>query len=161
MREACIYDFTFYDDTGALTSLAPYKGKFILIVNTAVLCGFATQYPELSALQNDFAADLSIIAFPSNQFYQQPEVLTEKQAACRLDLNLSFPLMQPVVLNGTDAHPLFAYLKRSQRGIFGTHAIKWNFTKFLVGRDGEVLKRFAPNTSIASIRKTILRYVSK
>lgn len=150
-----IYTIPFFDASGNELTLAPYKGKYILVVNTAVLCGFATQYISLCLLQEEYLDVLQIIAFPSNQFKQQPGTLTQAQDSCRLDRDLNFPVMQPVLVNGPNAHPLFRYLKQSKRGFLGTKSIKWNFTKFFIGRDGLVLKRFSPITNISAIRREL------
>ena len=152
-----IYTIPFLDGSGKSQTLALYKGKYILVVNTALACNLAGQYVALHAFQKEYREDLHIIAFPSNQFNQHPDVLTKSQESCRKDRNLNYPLMQPVLVNGPNTHPLFRYLKQCKHGFLGTESVKWNFTKFLIGRDGQALKRFAPITDVSAIRRELRR----
>ena len=154
-----VYAVPFFDADGHERTLSPYKGKCILIVNTAVLCGLSSQFTSLCALQDEYLDALQVIAFPSNQFNQQPDTLTQAQESCRLDRDLNYPTMQSVLVNGPNAHPLFRYLKQCKRGFLGTKSIKWNFTKFFIGMDGQVLERFAPSTSVSAIRRAIFKEI--
>ncbi|SEA37926.1 glutathione peroxidase [Microbulbifer marinus] len=131
---------------GSTTSLEEYKGKVLLIVNTASKCGFTPQYKGLEALHNKYKDQgLAVLGFPCNQFgKQEPGSDDEIQQFCELNYGVSFPVYAKLDVNGDGAHPLFVQLKKQAPGILGTEGIKWNFTKFLVNRDGQVVKRFAP-----------------
>lgn len=133
---------------GKPLNLADFAGKVLLIVNTASNCGFTPQYAGLEALHRKFASrGLVVLGFPCNQFGgQEPGSEAEIGAFCEKNYGVSFPISEKVDVNGDDAHPLFKYLSKEAPGLLGTTAIKWNFTKFLVGRDGEVVERFAPTT---------------
>ncbi len=135
----------------------PYRGRVLLIVNTASECGFTPQFKGLEDLWRDYQArGLVIVGFPSNEFGGQDPGSNEEIASfCQLNYGVSFPMMAKVKVNGSEAHPLWQWLKGEKPGILGTQGIKWNFTKFLVGRDGQVLKRFAPNDAPAAIRGEI------
>ena len=139
------------------TTLAGYRGKVLLIVNTASKCGFTPQYEGLEALHRKYAdRGLAVLGFPCNQFgEQEPGDETEIRNFCKLRYDVTFPMFAKLDVNGKNAHPLYRLLKSARPGLLGTEAIKWNFTKFLVGRDGEVLKRFAPNDTPASLEKDI------
>jgi glutathione peroxidase len=134
---------------GEETTLADHAGDVLLIVNTASKCGFTPQYAELEALQRQYKdRGFSVLGFPCNQFgAQEPGDAAEIAAFCALTYDVTFPVYAKVDVNGADAAPLFEHLKREAPGLLGSKAIKWNFTKFLVGRDGKVVDRYAPTTS--------------
>ena len=143
-----IYDFTARAIDGSEVKLADYRGRVLLIVNTASKCGFTPQYAGLESLNRKFAPQgLTILGFPCDQFaHQEPGDEAEIQNFCTLKYDVTFPLFAKVEVNGTHAHPLWAFLKKEKTGLLGG-AIKWNFTKFLVGRDGHVEGRFPPTTT--------------
>ena len=151
------YDFTAKDITGADVLLSVFEGKALLIVNTASKCGFTPQYDGLEALHRDLGdKGLVVIGFPCNQFgAQEPGDAAEIANFCKLTYDVSFPMMAKVEVNGDGAHPLYKWLKGQAKGLLGSESIKWNFTKFLVDRKGEVVRRFAPNDAPASLRKDI------
>jgi glutathione peroxidase len=140
-----VYDFTAKLNTGEEKSLAEYRGKVLLIVNTASRCGNTPQYKELEELYGKYRQQgLEILAFPCNQFgKQEPGSDAEIRGFCEMNYQVTFPLFSKIEVNGEGAHPLYKYLKSEAGGLL-TDAIKWNFTKFLVGRDGRVLDRVAP-----------------
>jgi glutathione peroxidase len=152
-----IYDFVARDITGHEVSLSAYRGKVLLIVNTASRCGFTPQYAGLEALYKDLhEGGLVVLAFPCNQFGQQePGDAAEIASFCNLTYDVSFPMFAKIDVNGPNASPLFVWLKDQVAGMFGSKAIKWNFTKFLVDRDGKVVERFAPTTTPKAIRRVI------
>lgn len=152
-----IYDFNAKNIKGQEVPLADYQGKVLLIVNTASKCGFTPQYEGLEGLyQKHQPEGFEILGFPCNQFgAQEPGSEDEIQQFCSLNFGVSFPLFAKIDVNGTHEHPLYKFLKSAAPGILGTKDIKWNFTKFLVGRDGKVLKRFAPQDSPESIEKDV------
>lgn len=152
-----IWDFTVNDIQGAESSLTDFKGKVLLIVNTASGCGFTPQYQGLQSLYEKFGPDkFAVLGFPCNQFgAQESGSNSEIQSFCELNFNVSFPMFQKIEVNGEDAHPLYQYLKSSARGILGSQRVKWNFTKFLVDSDGKVLERFAPTTKPEALTKKI------
>ena len=152
-----LHQFSVSNAQGQPVSLADYKGKVLLIVNTASACGFTPQYQELEQLYQRFKAKgLVVLAFPCNQFgAQEPGTDNEIQQFCQLNYGVSFPVMAKLQVNGPEASPVFAYLKDNARGLLKTRAIKWNFTKFLVNQQGEVVKRYAPRTKPASIASAI------
>ncbi|WP_295798403.1 glutathione peroxidase [uncultured Microbulbifer sp.] len=131
---------------GSEATLDQYKGKVLLIVNTASKCGFTPQYKGLEELFQQYKdRGLVVLGFPCNQFgKQEPGSDSEIQQFCELNYGVSFPVYAKLEVNGDGAHPLFSYLKKQAPGILGTQGIKWNFTKFLVNRDGEVVNRYAP-----------------
>jgi len=139
------------------TTLEPYRGKVLLIVNTASKCGFTPQYEGLEALQRKYRdRGLVVLGFPCNQFgHQEPGDEAEIKTFCKLRYDVDFPMFAKVDVNGENAHPLYRLLKSAKPGLLGTEAIKWNFTKFLVGRDGTVLQRFAPGDAPASLEQDI------
>lgn len=145
---ASIYDFSATSIDGKPVSLNAFRDKVLLIVNTASQCGFTPQYQGLQSLYSKYADQgLVVLGFPCNQFGQQePGTADQIQTFCETRFGVSFPLFQKVDVNGSNAHPLFQYLTKSAPGIFGTEAIKWNFTKFLVDRQGNVVKRYPPTT---------------
>ena len=142
-----VYDFSAQTLDGQSKPLAAYHGKVLLIVNVASRCGFTPQYTGLEALQRKYAArGLEVLGFPCNQFgAQEPGDAAEIASFCALTYEVSFPMFSKIEVNGSKADPLYAFLKHEKPGLLGTEAIKWNFTKFLVGRDGQVAGRFAPN----------------
>ncbi|EED36756.1 glutathione peroxidase [Luminiphilus syltensis NOR5-1B] len=152
-----IYDFSATTADGSDVNLADYRGKVLLIVNTASKCGFTPQYEGLEALRSDFSdRGFEILAFPCNQFgNQEPGTEEEIVEFCSLNFSTTFPLFAKIDVNGSDAHPLYEHLKEQAPGVLGTKSIKWNFTKFLVNSNGEVVKRYASKDKPASIAKDI------
>jgi glutathione peroxidase len=144
-----IYDFTADSLSGKPVSLEQYSNKVLLIVNTASNCGFTPQYQGLEEVYQQFKdKGVEVLGFPCNQFgAQEPGGAEEIGAFCQKNYGVSFPLFAKIEVNGDGTHPLFKYLKAEGRGILGSEAIKWNFTKFLVKKDGSVFKRYAPQTS--------------
>ncbi|MBM3259753.1 MAG: glutathione peroxidase [Candidatus Sericytochromatia bacterium] len=142
---------------GDETTLATWQGKVLLVVNVASKCGFTPQYKGLEELWRKYAdRGLVVLGFPCNQFgAQEPGSPEDIASFCSLTYDITFPMFAKVDVNGDTAHPLFQHLKRAQKGILGTEAIKWNFTKFLVGRDGNVIERFASATTPADIEAAI------
>ena len=152
-----IYDFEALSIDGKTTQLATQRGKVLLIVNTASACGFTPQFAGLEVLWEDYRdKGLVVVGFPSNQFgAQDPGANDEIASFCELNYGVTFPMMSKVDVNGDKAAPVWKWLTAEAPGILGTKTIKWNFTKFLVGRDGKVIKRFAPNDSPESLRGDI------
>ena len=152
-----VYDFGVKSIDGKDVKLTEYRGKVLLIVNTASKCGFTKQYEDLQKLYDQYGKDgLVVLGFPANNFMnQEPGDNHEIQNFCRLNYGVSFPMMAKVQVNGAEAHPLWQWLKKQAPGLLGSEGVKWNFTKFLVGRDGTVLKRYAPTDTPESIRKDI------
>ena len=152
-----IYDFEALAIDGQPVNLSAFKGQVLLIVNTASACGFTPQFEGLEKLWAEYRDQgLVIIGFPSNEFGGQDPGSNEQIASfCQLNYGVSFPMMAKVKVNGAEAHPLWQWLKAQKPGLLGTEGIKWNFTKFLVGKDGAVLKRYAPNDTPKSIRDDI------
>jgi glutathione peroxidase len=143
-----VHDFKAKAIDGTEQPLAQYKGQVLLIVNVASECGFTPQYAGLEALYREHKAQgFAVLGFPCNQFgAQEPGSEAQIQKFCATNFKVTFPLFTKIDVNGPDAHPLFAYLKSSEPGMLGTEGIKWNFTKFLIGRDGQPVKRYAPAT---------------
>jgi glutathione peroxidase len=141
-----VYDFQAETLDGKPASLADWRGQALLIVNTASKCGFTPQYAGLEQLHRTYKErGFSVIGFPCNQFgAQEPGNADEIASFCSLTYDVSFPMMAKVEVNGPAAHPLYAYLKHAKKGVLGSEAIKWNFTKFLIDRKGEPVRRFAP-----------------
>jgi glutathione peroxidase len=154
-----LYDFESVSITGQSAPFSSHRGKVVLIVNTASACGFTPQFAGLEQLWKDFGdRGLVVIGFPSNQFGAQDPGSNDQIASfCQLNYGVSFPMMAKVEVNGAQTHPLWQWLKHEAPGLLGTEAIKWNFTKFLVGRDGRVIRRYAPNDTPASLRADIER----
>ena len=152
-----ITDFTVKAANGTPASLAAYAGKVLLIVNTASKCGFTPQYEGLEALHRDYAdRGFEVLAFPCNQFGgQEPGDAAEIANFCSLTYDVTFPVFAKVDVNGGEADPLFERLKADAPGVLGSKAIKWNFTKYLVDREGRVVDRYAPTTKPADIRADI------
>jgi len=157
MAEPTIYDFEALSIDGKPAQLSSQRGKVILVVNTASACGFTPQFAGLETLWKDYRdKGLVIVGFPSNEFGGQDPGSNETIAEfCQLNFGVSFPMMAKVKVNGADAHPLWQWLKAQAPGLLGTQAVKWNFTKFLVGKDGKVIKRYAPNDTPESLRSDI------
>ncbi|MCQ8103318.1 glutathione peroxidase [Methylomonas sp. SURF-2] len=147
---------------GENISLEAFKGQLLLIVNTASRCGFTPQYQGLESLYREFKAQgFTVLGFPCNQFgAQEPGDSREIAAFCTSHYGVSFPLFEKTHVNGDHTHPLFQYLKSAAPGLLGTQAIKWNFTKFLVGRDGKVIKRYPPSASPAMLRQDIQKHLA-
>ena len=143
------FDFKAQDIAGAPVDLSQYKGQVLLIVNTASKCGFTPQYKGLEKVYEQFKDKGAVVlGFPCNQFGgQEPEGEAEIGAFCEKNYGVTFPLFAKVDVNGGGAHPLFQHLKKAAPGLLGTEAIKWNFTKFLIKKDGSVYKRYAPSTA--------------
>ena len=153
-----IYDFTVLDTKKQPVKLDIYKGKVLLVVNTATGCGFTPQYEGLEALYKKYKEQgLVILDFPCNQFAgQAPGTEEEIVSFCQLKYNVSFPQFAKIKVNGDEADPLYKYLKEQKGGVLGK-AIKWNFTKFLIDREGNVIERYAPTTKPEDIEKDILK----
>ena len=152
-----VYDFEALSIEGKTASLATQRGKVLLIVNTASACGFTPQFGGLETLWKTYRdRGLVVLGFPSNEFGKQdPGSNDEIASFCEMNYGVSFPMMEKVEVNGAQAHPLFKWLTKEAPGLLGSSGIKWNFTKFLVGRDGKVLKRYAPTDKPESITKDI------
>jgi glutathione peroxidase len=154
-----VYDFQATALDGKPVDLAQYRGKVLLIVNTASKCGFTPQYQGLENVYRELhGRGLEVLGFPCNQFgSQEPGTEEEIGAFCEKNYGVSFPMFAKVDVNGDDAHPLWKFLKGEAPGVLGTEGIKWNFTKFLIGRDGKVAKRYAPTTKPEEIAGDIER----
>lgn len=152
-----IADFEVTTNRGETLDLGTKLGKVLLVVNTASKCGFTPQYDGLEALFQQFKdKEFEVLGFPCNQFgAQEPGNADEIAEFCKVNFGVSFPLMAKVDVNGADASPLFDWMKSEKKGLMGSTSIKWNFTKFLIGRDGEVVKRYGPQDTPASIAKDI------
>lgn len=152
-----LYDFDVKDIDGAFQSMRDYSGRVLLVVNTASKCGFTSQYRGLEALHRKYEGQgLSVLGFPCDQFgHQEPGDEAEIRNFCSLNYEVSFPLFAKLEVNGKEAHPLFQHLKKQARGLLGSEAIKWNFTKFLVDRDGRVVRRYAPTDTPESIERDV------
>ena len=152
-----VYDFSAKDIDGQEQPLSRYNGKALLIVNVASKCGFTPQYAGLEALQRKFAdKGFDVLGFPCDQFgHQEPGNEQEIKNFCSLTYEVSFPMFTKIEVNGEAAHPLYRFLKKEAKGLLGSEAIKWNFTKFLVDRDGKVVARYAPTDKPASIEKDV------
>ena len=152
-----IADFKAKKPNGELIDLADKAGKVLLVVNTASKCGFTPQYDGLEVLWKQYGErGFEVLAFPCNQFgAQEPGSAEEIDSFCKVNFGVSFPLMAKVDVNGAGADPLYDWLKKEAPGLLGTKSIKWNFTKFLIGRDGKVVRRYAPTDKPESIAKDI------
>ena len=151
------FDFSARDILGREVPLADYRGKVLLIVNTASKCGFTPQYEGLEKLHAELSGrGLAVLGFPCNQFgAQEPGSEAEIGEFCRLNYGVAFPVFAKIEVNGPGAHPLYVWLKSQAKGFFGTSSIKWNFTKFLVDRQGKVVRRYGSTTKPAAIRGAI------
>jgi glutathione peroxidase len=152
-----VYEFSATTIDGKPRALADYRGKVLLVVNTASKCGFTPQYKGLEAIYRQFKdRGFAVLGFPCNQFgEQEPGEDSAIAEFCERNFGVSFPLFAKVDVNGADAHPLFKHLTSEKKGLLGTGAIKWNFTKFLIGKDGKVIERYAPTTSPEDLVKDI------
>ena len=157
-----IYEFSATLNGGQPKSLGDYRGKVLLIVNTASQCGFTPQYAGLQAMYERYKnRGLEILAFPCDQFgHQEPGSNQEIASFCKLKYGVSFPLFQKIEVNGDNAHPLYQYLRSKAPGLLGS-AIKWNFTKFLVDQQGNVVRRFAPGTALRKIERAVEMLLAK
>ncbi|MBK6321916.1 glutathione peroxidase [Candidatus Aalborgicola defluviihabitans] len=151
------YDFEALSITGKKVALSQYKGQPMLIVNTASACGFTPQFAGLETLHETYGKKgLVVLGFPCNQFGAQDAGNNGEIAEfCQLNYGVSFPMMSKIDVNGSNAHPLYQWMAAEAPGLLGSKAIKWNFTKFLIGRDGQVLKRYAPTDTPQSMTKDI------
>ncbi|MBR9870131.1 MAG: glutathione peroxidase [Gammaproteobacteria bacterium] len=157
MANESIYDFSAKDVKGNDVAMADYKGKVLLIVNTASKCGFTPQFEGLQQLHSELGANgFEVLGFPCNQFMSQDpgsnESITE---FCSLNYGVDFPMFAKIEVNGEGAHPLYRFLKKEAKGLMGSEKVKWNFTKFLVNKDGQVVRRYAPTVKPADIRNDI------
>jgi glutathione peroxidase len=152
-----VYDYSCQTTGGGKQALADYQGKVLLVVNTASKCGFTPQFAGLEELYEKYHSQgLEILGFPCNQFGKQdPGSDDEITEFCQLNYGVSFPMMAKIEVNGSATDPLYRHLKKQAPGALGTRGIKWNFTKFLINREGEVMKRFAPATTPSQIEKEI------
>jgi glutathione peroxidase len=159
---ASVYDFTAKTLDGRDVSLGDYRGKVILIVNTASKCGFTPQYEGLEALYKSLGdKGLTVLGFPCNQFgAQEPGDATEIANFCSLTYDVSFPMFAKIDVNGPTAHPLYQYLKSAKKGLLGSEGIKWNFTKFLIDKKGEVVGRYAPTEKPEAMEGTIQKLLA-
>ena len=157
-----VYDFSAKLLNGEDVSLSRWQGQVLLIVNTASQCGFTPQYAGLEDLYEQFGDDgLTVLGFPCNQFGgQEPGGSAEIAEFCARNYRVTFPLFDKIEVNGPEAHPLFQYLKKEQAGLLGTESIKWNFTKFLVNRDGVAVARYAPATKPEDLEAPIGKLLS-
>jgi glutathione peroxidase len=157
-----VYDFEAKTIDGANQRLDAYRGKTLLIVNVASKCGFTPQYTGLESLYRKFKdKNFAILGFPCDQFgHQEPGDEAEIKNFCSTKYEVSFPMFAKVDVNGDKAHPLYQYLKKSQPGVLGTEGIKWNFTKFLIDKDGKVIERYAPTATPADIEKDVAKRLS-
>lgn len=160
---ATVYDFSAQTLTGKPRKMSDFKGSVLLVVNTASKCGFTPQYAGLEELYKKYKDQgLVVLGFPSNQFgEQEPGPDSEIAEFCQVNYGVSFPMFSKVDVNGPAAHPLFKYLTSTKKGLLGSQAIKWNFTKFLVGRDGKVLERYAPTTKPEDIGPDIEKALAR
>lgn len=157
LKEKTFYDFSAMTSSGKEINMSDYEGKVVLVVNTASKCGFTPQYDGLEALYKKYNEQgLVILGFPCNQFgHQESGNDDEIQSFCKLNFGVTFPVLAKIEVNGSNTHPLYEYLKYSIPGILGTKDIKWNFTKFLINREGKPVKRFAPTDTPEKIEKDI------
>ena len=159
---ATVHDFSAATIDGKQTSLAAFKGKVLLIVNVASECGFTPQYQGLEALQKTFAGQgFSVLGFPSNQFgAQEPGTNEEIAEFCETEFGVTFPMFAKIEVNGANAHPLYKHLTSEKPGVLGTEPIKWNFTKFLIDREGNVAARYGSSTKPEALEEPIRKLLS-
>ena len=157
-----IYDFEALSIEGKPAQLSTQRGKVMLIVNTASACGFTPQFGGLETLWEQYRdRGFTVIGFPSNEFgSQDPGSNDEIASFCQVNYGVSFPMMSKIQVNGARAHPLWKWLTAEAPGILGSKSVKWNFTKFLIGRDGRVIKRYAPTDKPEAIEKDIVAALS-
>ncbi|AZV51205.1 glutathione peroxidase [Bacillus halotolerans] len=158
-----IYNMRVRTITGKDMTLQPFAGKVLLIVNTASKCGFTPQFKQLQELYDTYQPEgLEILGFPCNQFMnQEPDDEEGIQEFCEINYGVTFPMFSKVEVNGKNAHPLFAYLTDNAKGMLGTKAIKWNFTKFVVDRNGEIAGRYSPNTNPKELEDVIAKLLGQ
>jgi glutathione peroxidase len=158
-----VFDFSADSLSGQPVDLKQYRGKVLLIVNTASQCGFTPQYQGLEALRQQFAGqDFEVLGFPCNQFGQQePGTAGDIGAFCEKNYGVTFPMFAKIDVNGDHAHPLYRHLKKAAPGILGTQGIKWNFTKFLVRKDGSIHGRYAPTTKPEDLADDIRKLLAQ
>ncbi|MGN7762831.1 MULTISPECIES: glutathione peroxidase [Paenibacillus] len=158
-----IYDFEANTLRGQEESLSKYKGKVLLVVNTASKCGFTPQYKGLQEVYDKFKdRGFEVLGFPSNQFAgQEPGESEDIAEFCEINYGVTFPMYEKVDVKGNEAHPLFKYLSKEAPGVLGSKSVKWNFTKFLVDQEGRVLKRFSPQTTPDQIEADIAKLLGK
>ncbi|WP_211749979.1 glutathione peroxidase [Paenibacillus sp. Marseille-Q4541] len=158
-----IYDFNVNTLKGQELNMSAYKGKVMLIVNTASKCGLTPQYKGLQELYDKFnQQSFEVLGFPSNQFaHQEPGTSDDIAEFCQMNYGVSFPMFEKLNVNGEEAHPLFKYLTNKAPGILGSKAIKWNFTKFLVDQEGRVVKRYSPKTTPDKIEADIAKLLDQ
>ncbi|MBT2602876.1 glutathione peroxidase [Peribacillus frigoritolerans] len=156
-----IYEFEVNKINGETISLDEYKGKVMIIVNTASKCGFSPQYDDLQSLYVQYKEDgLVVLGFPCNQFLnQEPGDELEIDSYCKLNHGVTFPMFAKVNVKGKEAHPLFSYLTENAPGVMGSKSIKWNFTKFLIDRNGNIVSRFAPKTKPLEMEEDIKKLI--
>jgi glutathione peroxidase len=152
-----VYDFSANSLDGKPVALREFAGKVLLVVNTASKCGFTPQYEGLEALYKQYHdRGLAVLGFPCNQFgAQEPGTADEIGSFCQKNYGVSFPMFEKIDVNGDAAHPLYRWLKSSAKGVLGSEGIKWNFTKFLIDRDGKVVDRFAPTTKPEDLKSNV------
>ncbi|WP_449285249.1 glutathione peroxidase [Marinobacter sp. PE14] len=157
MARETVYDFTVRDIKGNEKSMAEYRGKVLLIVNTASKCGFTPQFEGLQSLHNELGSKgFEVLGFPCNQFLNQdPGNEDTISQFCSLNYGVDFPMFSKIEVNGDGTHPLFRFLKHEAKGLMGSEKVKWNFTKFLVAPDGKVVRRYPPTTKPEDIRADI------
>lgn len=157
-----IYEFSCEDSSGQRIDLSDFKGKTLLIVNTASQCGFTPQYEGLEKLQNNYSSEVfSVLAFPCNQFGgQEPGTNEQITEFCSLNYGNTFPIFSKIDVNGENAHPLFNFLTSEKKGLLGTQKIKWNFTKFLINKDGEPVNRYGSSTTPEQIQSDIEKLIN-
>ena len=157
MAETSVYDFSARDIKGQEKSLEEYRGKVLLIVNTASKCGFTPQLEGLQSLYSELGErGLEVLGFPCNQFLSQdPGNDDDISQFCSLNYGVDFPMFSKIEVNGSGTHPLYQFLKKQAKGLMGSEKVKWNFTKFLVGRDGQVVRRYPPTAKPQDIRSDI------
>jgi glutathione peroxidase len=157
-----IYEFSCEDSSGQTIDLSDFKGKTLLIVNTASQCGFTPQYEGLEKLQKNYSSEVfSVLAFPCNQFGgQEPGTNEQITEFCSLNYGNTFPIFSKIDVNGENAHPLFNFLTSEKKGLLGTQKIKWNFTKFLINKDGEPVNRYGSSTTPEQIQSDIEKLIN-
>jgi glutathione peroxidase len=162
-RMTTVYDFTARDIDGKERSLSEFRGKLLLIVNVASQCGFTPQYKGLEELHRKYAdKGVEVLGFPCNQFgKQEPGNAEEIKNFCSLTYDVTFPVFAKIDVNGPNAHPLYKFMESEKRGFLGSKSIKWNFTKFLVSKEGKVVARFAPTTTPEQLDSVIARAIQR
>ncbi len=155
------FQFDANKPNGESVSMSEYKDKVVLVVNTATKCGLAGQFDGLEQLYQDYKSEgFVVLGFPSNQFKnQEPDDSESVEQTCKLNFGVTFPLFEKIAVNGPNTHPIFKYLKKQKAGLMGSK-IKWNFTKFLIDRDGNVIKRYAPTKKPEKLREDIAKALS-